>query len=119
MEEELEKRLWAIEEEIRSLSKQVFDYNKDRASELADLKKKIKSLNLKVGSITPYLDNAGRTHLRVTYLVENGDIFLNDDGLLESNEVFTQVNLLNLISYDDMKKLMAERDKLKKSKINV
>lgn len=58
--------------------------------------------------------NTGEDFVRIDYEVEPVNIHLDENGDIIKNERFIAMNLLNLVSIDDMEKIQKALDSLKK-----
>lgn len=76
-----------------------------RAKRADELENYISKIELKVKSVSEVPGADGKTDIRVVYEIPQIIIKFDDSGEIIENEVFRAINMLNLISFDDMLKI--------------
>lgn len=76
----------------------------NKANRCDFLEQNLKNIKLKVSKIKPTLieSNIGLT---ISYEIAPITIFIDDENVICPNETFKSINLLNLISFEDMQKI--------------
>ena len=65
----------------------------------------LKDIKIKVGKIELKIDNHGQLFLKVNYEMPVQEIRFDDDNNIVENKMFKAINMLNLISFEDMRKI--------------
>lgn len=112
MEEDLQHELMFIQAQIYDLKKEIFSDNRAKAEKYATLEQQLKKVKMKVSKTEIYTDEHGKKHLKVFYEVPCGDIYLDENGTPQCNDLLREINLLNLIPYEDMEKIQKEMQPL-------
>lgn len=113
MEEEIKEELWKIYSEISDIRSLISAKNKAKADKYDEIRDRLSKITIKVSSISHFMDDMGRKYLKVSYEIPDGIITLEDDGTFGCNDILKYINLLDLISLEDMRKIQEEREKLK------
>lgn len=79
--------------------------NLSKAKKYDELKKLTSNVSLSVKNIVKSVDSNGNDFIRVTYNVPDVILYLDDNGDILHNPQFYAINMLDLISNDDMQKL--------------
>lgn len=106
----LKKEIAEIKEKIDFLVSGSFEKAK-KYDEQTNLLKKIK-FDVKKTSL--FADKNGLIGVEIEYSMPKIQVFFDEDGEIVLNETFFAINKLDLITYDDMKKI---NEKLKEAKI--
>ena len=78
----------------------------NKANKCDFYEKNIKNIKLKVSKIKPVLVD-GTVGLTIEYQIKPVTIFLNGEEVYP-NEIFKSINLLDLISFEDMQKIQSK-----------
>ena len=104
-----------IKSEIKDIKAMLVDMNEEtvRKAKLYDEQKdRLQNIKLKVDKAAVFFDSSNGVYgVKVDYSVPSALIYISDDGEVVANDTFKSINLLDLISFDDMKKIRAEIDK--------
>lgn len=87
----------------------------EKSKELDELKKYLSYIKLRVKTITPTIDSYGNDALKVVYEAPQIVLNFDEDGNIESNEVFRAINALELIDIKDQLNLALEIEKKQKN----
>lgn len=115
MEEEIKEELWKINSELSDIRKLISAKNKAKADKYDELIERLKKVRIKVKDISSFVDDMGRKCIKVSYEVPTGYLVQEDNGEFTSNETLRYINLLDLISLEDMRKIQDEIEKNKES----
>lgn len=76
----------------------------NKANKCDFYEKNIKNIKLKVSKIKPVLLPEGNIGMTIEYQINPVTIFFDDEQVYP-NEIFKSINLLDLISFEDMQKI--------------
>jgi len=98
--------------EIKAILADMNDKSVYKAKLYDEQKDRLKNIKLKVEKAAVFFDPSNGVYgVKVEYSAPTALIYITDDGEVVANDAFKSINLLDLISFDDMKKIQAEIDK--------
>lgn len=112
----IKKEIGLVKEKIDKIE-QLFDKNVvTKANKLDEIEKNLKEITLKIKSAKMFVTESGEEQLKIEYEID--PIYLQFDATnnIMFNPTFYSINMLNLISPSDMKKISEaiEKAKIKK-----
>lgn len=79
--------------------------NLSKSRKYDELKKLTSNVSLSVKNIVKGVDTNGNDFIKITYNTPDVILYFDDNGNIMYNPQFYAINMLNLISNDDMQKL--------------
>lgn len=90
-----------IQEDLKFLTKEY----QSKSQKYDEMIEYLKDIKIKVGKIELKIDNHGQLFLKVNYEMPVQEIRFDDDNNIVENKMFKAINMLNLISFEDMRKI--------------
>lgn len=106
-----------ILEEVQDIKKnlQVFtNESQTKIKKYEEIMEYLKDVKINVSSIKPIINDKGTVNVEITYSIPKQIIEFDDENNIVANKIFKAINMLNLISFEDMEKigLMLEKAKM-------
>ena len=95
----------ALKKDIEEIKNFLVGDTQAKAKKLDEILYYLSNIKLDVASVTRVPDDNGKPCIRVIYSVPYIFINFDDNGEIIENETFKSINMLNLISFDDMMKI--------------
>ena len=106
-----------ILEEVQDIKKnlQVFtNESQTKIKKYDEIMEYLKDVKINVSNIKPIINDKGTINVEITYSIPKQIIEFDDENNIVANKIFKAINMLNLISFEDMEKigLMLEKAKM-------
>ena len=106
-----------ILEEVQDIKKnlQVFtNESQTKIKKYDEIMEYLKDVKINVSNIKPIINDKGTVNVEITYSIPKQIIEFDDENNIVANKIFKAINMLNLISFEDMEKigLMLEKAKM-------
>lgn len=106
-----------ILKEVQDIKKnlQVFtNESQTKIKKYEEIVEYLKDVKINVSSIKPIINDKGTVNVEITYSIPKQIIEFDDENNIVANKIFKAINMLNLISFEDMEKigLMLEKTKM-------
>jgi len=88
----------------------------EKCKKYDEIVKNLENVKLKVKNVSNVIGTDGLPHVIVSYGQVVETVIIEGGGSVESSPMFKAINLLDLISYGDMRKVSAAIDEAKKVK---
>lgn len=99
------KELVKIQKQLQELQEFVKgDFDKQN-NELKELKENLSNISLKIKKISPTLLDNGEQCVKVEYEAPIINLYFDEKGEIIYNPIFYSINILNLVSDEDFKKI--------------
>ena len=98
----------SLRKDVKIIKQQLEDLGKDlfkKAREYDVLSEEVKKVKLDVKNVSLFVDEFGSTSVNVEYSIPPVKIFFDSDGQILKNERFIAMNMLDLITLEDMEKI--------------
>lgn len=103
-----------VKSEIKEIKAMLADMNDGttyKAKQYDQQKERLQNIKLEVEKASVFFDATNGVYgVKVEYAVPPALIYITDNGEVVASDTFKSINLLNLISFDDMKKIQAKID---------
>lgn len=106
----IKKHIEEINESLKALSGE----NMEKLKQFEIIEEQLKKIKIKVKNVAISIDEYGNEFLNINYELPTIKLKFDDNKEVEINEEFRAINLLNLISFEDMEKIQKAIDKIKK-----
>lgn len=106
----IKKHIEEINESLKSLSGE----NMEKLKRFEIIEEQLKKIKIKVKNVSASIDEYGNEFLNINYELPTIKLKFDDNKEVEINEEFRAINLLDLISFEDMEKIQKAIDKIKK-----
>lgn len=73
----------------------------------------LKDIKINVSNIKPIINDKGTVNVEITYSIPKQIIEFDDENNIVVNKVFKAINMLNLISFEEMEKISFMLEKAK------
>lgn len=100
------KDIKEIKSEIQHLKETMAGDFEKKSRKLDEIEYYLSKIQLNVKNVSEIIGPDGRTDIRVVYEVPQLFIMFDDSGEIIENETFKAINMLNLISSEDMIKIL-------------
>lgn len=105
----LKKEIALIKEKLDKITNDTLN----KAKEYDFVMEKLKNINIQIKYITKFIDDYGKIGLKITYHIPTVSVILDDNNDIVKEETFYTINILNLLSIEDEKKLILAIDEIK------
>lgn len=109
----VKKELQQLKEKVDKLLEQNLQFKQDiqdlsgkaliKAQECDEMKKFLKNVQFRVDKIKPAIRDNATYGLTVEYKIEPIELYFSENNELIPNDRFVSINMLNLVSYEDMR----------------
>lgn len=106
----IKKHIEEINESLKALSGE----NMEKLKQFEIIEEQLKKIKIKVKNVAISIDEYGNEFLNINYELPTIKLKFDNNKEVEINEEFRAINLLNLISFEDMEKIQKAIDKIKK-----
>lgn len=106
---ELMDRFEKIEEKIDKLSPQILE----KARKYDEMVELLKDVKIEVKGTNIISDSMGNIGVKISYIIPDVNIYMDSEGVVERNKRFYAMNMLDLVSFSDMKKIQNKIDEAK------
>lgn len=110
LKKQILEKLQALEEKVNTLSGE----NQIKIKKYEEQKEYLKDFNMKVSKTDYVVDKNGNIGIEVHYSVPKQIIQFDDENNMIPNKTFKAINMLNLISMEDMQQISYLLDEAKK-----
>lgn len=101
-------------DEINSILTKLNQGILEKSKRYDELKTNLNKVKFKVSKVKPIIDDKGTNGIEITYSIPSIKIYFDENGEHLTNDRFTAINMLDLISLGDMSKISNEMEKAKK-----
>ena len=108
------KDIKEIKETVDKINNSIAKDTLQKLSKLEELEKNLSHISFKVKNIVEKYEEDGNKSLKIEYIVEPIKLVFDANGEMFFDNKFYSINMLNLISFDDMNKIQKAINKISK-----
>ena len=109
----IKKQILNDVQEIKKGLETLSEANQKKIAKYEETKEQLSKIRIEISNVKTCIENNGSLSLEVHYKVPVAKIRIDDEGFLDVDEMFRAINLLNLISFEDMNKVQKKLEELK------
>jgi hypothetical protein len=102
---ELISLMQEINKKVETIENELLPGTAKKAHEGEEIKRDVDNVRIKVSNNIDIIDNHGNNGIKISYEVDPIELCVDDEGKLPYNARFVAMNKLNLLDYEDMRRI--------------